>query len=390
LLISSVFYKYRSFFFELKKVLITSMKKFLLLFIAMAGFGLVALISRSGGLGGSGDIRTNSPVHPRNCSSCHVGATATGGMAILVTDMNNNVVTSYAPNQTYIINVGMQDLNAVVGGFQMECLDGLNAKAGSFTAGANSVVRNVGIYQVAEQSQSTPFSIQPIVGNAVSWTFQWTAPATAGQSLTLYAVGNPANGTGGTGGDVGYVTSLSLASLSVVFESMVFDNQIRLIWDVEELEGANRYLVERAAGQGDFEPIGERAAVGNTRYQFTDNMAPMGTPLRYRIKQIDLDGSSQSSKTLSTVLSPEQGGIARMYPNPLQAGSALNLVVWSDYDGEASLRWLSIDGRSQHTMAQQLIKGENSLSIPSPQKAGNYMLEYKAFGKRETKIVQVH
>ncbi|MEZ4686899.1 MAG: choice-of-anchor V domain-containing protein [Bacteroidia bacterium] len=312
---------------------------------------------------------------------------------LLLPTWSSNVVTGYNPNQTYLINVGIQDPSANFGGFQIECLDALNNKSGSFSAGAGSQVQTVGAYEVVEHDSPSPFANLPVVGNAVAWTFSWTAPSTGGQVLTFYAVGNAVNGNGSTSGDSPYPTSLSFASLPVYFqsfESMVFDNSISLIWNVEEYQGAHIYLIERAVDQGTFQPIGEKAAEGQPSYRFTDHLAPLGKALRYRITQIDTDGGKQYSKVLSTIISPSKEGIVKVYPNPLQAGEALNLVLWSEYEGEAELRWLSMDGKGHFSMVRNLQQGENKLFVPSPQQAGVYMLEYKAFGKRETRLVQVH
>lgn len=362
--------------------------------MAVAGFGLIGLISRSGGLATvANQIRTSSPVHPASCGACHNGGPGSGAMAIVITDMMNNVVTGYSPNQTYLVNVGIQQPVATVGGFQIECLDGLNNKIGTFAAGAGSQVSTIGAYEVVEHNGPGTFINLPIIGNSATWTFSWTAPATAGLVPTFYSNGVAANGNGGTSGDNGYASSLSFASLPVIFESfesMLYDNRVKLMWSVEELEGASTYLVERAAGQEGFRLIGEKAAKGETGYQFTDHEAPLGVPLRYRIIQVDIDGSRQSSKVLSTFVSPAQNGIVKMYPNPLQAGHALSLTLWSENEGSASLRWLSMDGKGQQLINQHLIKGENQIQVPSPRQAGSYILELQSRGKRETRIVQVH
>ncbi|MEZ4686898.1 MAG: hypothetical protein R3B47_12785 [Bacteroidia bacterium] len=64
------------------------MKKPLLLFFLIAGFGLIGLVSRSGGLATIlNQVRTNSPVHPTNCSACHFGGAGGGASAIVVTDL---------------------------------------------------------------------------------------------------------------------------------------------------------------------------------------------------------------------------------------------------------------------------------------------------------------
>lgn len=375
------------------------MKKTILFLFVLAVIGLVSLLSRSQGLGFRNfDIRTQSPAHANNCGSCHTGGGAVGGMAIQVFDQTNNAVSSYAANTTYNIVVAMTDINATVGGFQLECLeDGVNTvKVGSFTAGAGTRVTTIGAFEVIEHSTPNAFSNNPPIGNSTGWNFTWTSPATAGSSLTFYASGNAANGNGGTSGDDGYATSTSLTSLPVTFISadvLVYDNQVALFWEAEETTADGKYIIERATGNGDFIMIGEQS-VSNVQgesvaYRYTDALPPIGTQLQYRIRQIDTDGAFQSSEVLTTIVSPPENGITKLYPNPPQAGQHINLQVWAPHAGNATVRWLSMDGKGTYSRNQSLEQGENRFAMPNPVKQGSYILEYSFLGKKDSRVVTI-
>ncbi|MFK7971965.1 MAG: choice-of-anchor V domain-containing protein [Bacteroidia bacterium] len=369
------------------------MKKTLLLVLTISFFGSMAVISRSGGLGAvGGQIRTLSPAHPGQCANCHAGGAGTGGMAISVVDGANNVVTSYAPNTNYTIIVGINNTIASIGGFQIECLDGLNAKAGTFAAGIGSQLTTINPYEVVEHATPGTFAVMPLVGNSVGWQFSWTSPATAGASLTFYAVGNAANGNGNTGGDHGYATSYGLSSLPVTFtsvEAFNFNNEVELLWTVEEQEESGIYLIERAGKDGVFEMIGEKVQTEDVSYRFRDASAPLGQALQYRIRQTSLSGEERVSRVVSTILSPAQSGIVKVYPNPPRAGEQINMRYWAEQESMGTIRWMSMDGRTVGEQAIDFEQGENALRLMTPSRAGRYMLEVIRLGKKDNRVVIV-
>ena len=123
-------------------------------------------------------------------AGCHNGGTYVGTVA--VTGLPDTVVA----NTTYTITL-TNTSNAIRAGFQMVCLDALNAQCGTFTAGTGTSIGLVGSKQYVRQSQ-----VKIMSAGSTSWTYTWKAPATLANSpITFYFVSLAANGDGGTSSD---------------------------------------------------------------------------------------------------------------------------------------------------------------------------------------------
>ncbi|MBL7813434.1 MAG: T9SS type A sorting domain-containing protein [Saprospiraceae bacterium] len=123
-------------------------------------------------------------------SGCHGGGSYTG--TVTITGVPDTVVA----NTTYTITL-TNTSNAVRAGFQMVCLDALNAQCGTFTNGTGTSIGATGGKQYIRQSQ-----VKIMTGGSASWTFTWKAPATLTNApITFYFVTLAANGDGGTSND---------------------------------------------------------------------------------------------------------------------------------------------------------------------------------------------
>ena len=82
----------------------------------------------------------------QNCTSCHSGATQNGSaenLLILTNDIGMGM-TQYTPGATYTVNLSMAS-NPSKKGFQVTALNGANAMAGNFIAGANTQMKTATI-----------------------------------------------------------------------------------------------------------------------------------------------------------------------------------------------------------------------------------------------------
>lgn len=136
-------------------------------------------------------------------SGCHTGSSGgTGNIAMTFSGGN-----AYTPGTTYDVTVTVTDTNAVRFGFELTALDPTNAKAG-----------NLAVTNTTNQSTPTAGGVsgrQYIAhknANANNtWTFQWTAPATAIGDVTFYYSGNGANGNNHATGDKIYLGSTTIS-----------------------------------------------------------------------------------------------------------------------------------------------------------------------------------
>lgn len=135
---------------------------------------------------------TGAPPTNSTCASsangCHFGGNFGGSVSI--TGLPASVMGGNTYNIT--VTVSFTTGNPSRAGFQMTALDASNAPIGTWS-NAGPGVSILG--QFVEHSGAQNFG----AGNSVTWTVDWTAPLAAG-SVTMYACGNIANGSG-TGGD---------------------------------------------------------------------------------------------------------------------------------------------------------------------------------------------
>ena len=141
--------------------------------------------------------------------SCHNSFalnSGTGSVAISIVGLINGNI--YVPGQTYQVSVTVQQQGIGLFGFGIEALQASGANAGTWTAASDSHILNA---TVSGNSRATVAHIDNtgFNSNTRTWSFSWTAPVNE-IPVTMYAAGNAANGTGSTGGDYIYTTSLSL------------------------------------------------------------------------------------------------------------------------------------------------------------------------------------
>ncbi len=138
------------------------------------------------------------------CANCHSGGSFGGNITIL------GVPTSIAPSTAYTVTVTVSKVLGTSGraGFELNVVDATGTKFGTLSNPGTGV----GITSAANPDQFAKHEgVQSFVNTGIgakSWTFTWTSPATAANnSITFYAAGIIANGTGSTSGDQGVSTT---------------------------------------------------------------------------------------------------------------------------------------------------------------------------------------
>jgi hypothetical protein len=151
---------------------------------------------------------TNAPGED-NCTVCHSSFALNSGPGNLhVTGLPVN----YLPNQLVPVTVTVNQVDAVVYGFQLTALDREGRQAGTLivtdSQHTQSLSNTVGGHQ-RDYIEHTSVGTIPDEFDTRSWTFSWKTPPTRVGRVTLYAAGNAANSDGTSGGDYIYTTSAS-------------------------------------------------------------------------------------------------------------------------------------------------------------------------------------
>lgn len=147
--------------------------------------------------GGPPDGRTGAPGEG-NCTACHSGTLNSGDGQLAI-----DGPTQFTAGETYTLTVSLQDPGQQRWGFELTQLG-----EGSLTStDGNTQVSSSGGNDYAKHTSVGTHNGTP--DGPVSWTFDWTAPAEAPETVTFYAAGNAANGNGSTSGDFIYTTSFT-------------------------------------------------------------------------------------------------------------------------------------------------------------------------------------
>jgi hypothetical protein len=147
--------------------------------------------------------KTGSPGDGSSCTVCHAGTPQTASS----TWISHNIPASgYVPGHTYTITLTGTHNGVQRFGFEFTAEDAKSNKSGSF------IITNSTETELVNMSHAVSHTGNGLTpsNNSKSWTFDWTAPAATTGDVTFYAALNAANGDNGAGGDVIYLTNLTV------------------------------------------------------------------------------------------------------------------------------------------------------------------------------------
>ena len=97
------------------------------------------------------------------------------------------------------------------------------------------------------------------------------------------------------------------------------DGAVELAWATASENNSSHFVVERGTDAVHFAPIGQVPASGHAQYRtdygFTDRVPERGANY-YRLRQVDLDGTSEYSNTVA-VLFQDKAGTILLWPDPV-------------------------------------------------------------------------
>jgi hypothetical protein len=159
----------------------------------------------------------------QNCTSCHSGAIQDGSNEnlLIINDDLGFGMTQYTPGATYTVNLSMAS-NPAKKGFQVTALNGANAMAGMFVAGANTQLKTATIsggqrkYATHKNTSNTSAT--------QTWNWTWQAPATEQGAVTFYVATNKANNNSNDNGDVIYLSQHVFFNDDASVDEVTVDN----------------------------------------------------------------------------------------------------------------------------------------------------------------------
>ncbi len=174
------------------------------------------------------------------------------------------------------------------------------------------------------------------------------------------------------GTDFPLATTTPLPVTLVDFTAQLAGRAVQLDWHTASERNAARFEVERSLDAVNFTYLGARPAAGTSSvahaYAFTDSALPVGTTtLYYRLRQVDVDGTSTYSPVRAVALAPSAAGVA-LFPNP-----TTRLTTLTGASAHASVQVLDALGRTV-LMATADAAGVTPLALPAGLAPGVYVV----------------
>lgn len=216
------------------------------------------------------------------------------------------------------------------------------------------------------------YATQPLT-DVTTWTsYAFTFTPIADEP---YLILTTSSGSAGVAIDDLFLAPTSPLSLHIRwFDGEVEGKDAVLEWEMTEEHSLESFSIERSLDGRGFQRVGLYSATDdfNTRYTLTDTAVPAGRALYYRLRVLELNGSSRYSRTLSLRRAPDVPLPLSLSPNP--ARSTLRV---SGFYEPGSIRIFSADGRL--IMTKELAYEGEIIDIGALP-AGVYFLQCRSAG----------
>jgi alpha-amylase len=149
------------------------------------------------------------------------------------------------------------------------------------------------------------------------------------------------------------------------FQAFPERESVLLKWQTESEKNLNRYEIERSNGDAaHFEKMGSeegKGQAGNSLYSWPDEKAPQNTPLYYRLKMVDNDGTFRYSPIRQAILA-RRSFEAFISPNPVHGAGKLYLNTLHAQHFHVSI--LNAQGALISEQDIDAGAGENTMALP--------------------------
>jgi hypothetical protein len=168
---------------------------------------------------GAGAGYSNAPSES-NCTSCHTGASLNSGKFIANLNLTSNFTgNGYIPDSTYTITVSFNQSGISKFGFQTTVLDkATSSPAGTLTSTGSRTQKRTMVFsgktrQYIEHSSSGTAQTST---NAITWSFDWTAPSTNVGDVNFFVALNATNSSNSVVGDSIYAKTFTISPSSLL------------------------------------------------------------------------------------------------------------------------------------------------------------------------------
>ncbi len=180
-------------------------------------------------------------------------------------------------------------------------------------------------------------------------------------------------------GSTGYSYVTANATLPVRFLSFAAVRQasnVALNWGVGSEASVKNYELEVSTNGSNFSRLATKASEGKRSYEFVDQSIARYNSLKlyYRVKQIDIDGSSTYSPVKTVRLDVKAP--TALYPNPARDGFTINISYLQADQKRVQLQLVNSAGQVLETRSITRAQAVNYYySLPPSVSSGDYLLK---------------
>ncbi len=155
--------------------------------------------------------------------------------------------------------------------------------------------------------------------------------------------------------NTGVASEFTLPVELTAFTATTSGEAVTLQWNTASETNNAGFEVERAVGAGAYERVGFEPGAGTTSaaraYRFTDADLPFASALRYRLRQVDVDGTFEYSPEIEVALTPAQFALELGGANPFRASTTLRYAL--PEGGPVTLTVYDVLGRRVATLVDR-------------------------------------
>jgi hypothetical protein len=163
-------------------------------------------------------------------------------------------------------------------------------------------------------------------------------------------------------------------------------NSVKVSWVTSSEINNDKFVVEKSTDGKSFSKIGEVKAQGPSSYSLNDYHPANGTNY-YRLVQFDLDGKSEVFGPVAVNFDLKSNSLLVLYPNPTQESISFHATGLT---GAIQATLLDMSGKVVYKENFVNNGGSNyTLNMGQKPQAGQYLIQVRAKGFNQTKIIVV-